>query len=296
MNALLLLLACNGGSKAPPVSVNDSCVAASFGYDDPSDDAKAGLDRTNCYRAIMGLASAQLEPHLDVASQNHAEYMATNGVITHQEDDDLDDYSGEWVWDRAENAGYEWPNGTVMMETVSVGYGPEAAVDGWVNSVYHRLPFTSPELVETGFGQEDRYSSMTFVAPFPYTKATSVLYPVDGQVDVPTAFNSDQEVPDPAPDATYVGPPITVSVGATSMPGTDQNPFNLQLSEASLEGPDGEVGLITLLPDDDPNLLYGLALIPEEPLSPDSEYTLKIAYTWAGGDEDLETTFTTGAE
>ena len=179
---------------------------------------------------------------------------------------------------------------------MSYGYGPEGAVDGWMNSVYHRLPFTSPEVIETGFGQEDRYASMTFVTPYPYTADAAVLYPVDGQQDVPVRFNSDEEVPDPAPDQGYVGPPITVTVGATTTPGTDQNPFVLVLRSAALTGPDGDVELIELVPDDDASLFNAVALIPVEPLTGDSDYSVEVKVTWAGNEETLTGTFHTLAE
>lgn len=291
----LLLLACNDGSKASPVSVDDSCRTFSFGDDSASQDQRDGLERANCYRGAMGLDAMELGPALDLAAQHHAEYMDTNGVITHEEDRDAEGYTGQWPWDRAESAGYDWKTGAIS-EVVSYGYGPDGAVDGWMNSVYHRIPFTSPEVIVTGFGQEKRYSSMTFVTPYPYAEDSAVLYPVDGQIDVPTRFNSDEEVPDPAPDDTYVGPPITVTVGATSTPGTSQNPFVLVLREASLSGPDGDVELIELVPDDDPYLLQAVALVPVEPLAPGSDYEVEVKITWSGGQETINSTFRTAEE
>lgn len=296
MLTLLTLLACNGGgSKVPPVSVDESCRTLDFGDDGASDDQRAGLERSNCYRGALGLDSMTLNPALDIAAQNHAEYMASNAEITHEEDRDGEGYTGQWPWDRAEAAGYDWTTGAIS-EVVSYGYGPEGAVDGWMNSVYHRIPFTSPEVIETGFGQLDRYASMTFVTPYPYSEAAAVLYPVNGQVDVPTRFNSDEEAPDPAPDAGYVGPPITVTVGASTAPGTDQNPFVLVLRSASLVGPDGDVDFIELVPDDDPYLLQAVALVPTEPLAPDSDYEVEIKITWAGNEETLTGIFHTVAE
>lgn len=294
---LLALIACGEkGSDAPPVSVDESCRTLDFGYTDPSDDAMAALERTNCYRRVMGLAEAVLEPSLDIAAQNHAEYMALNGELSHEEDRDAEGYTGQWVWDRAENAGYDWPNNTLMSEVVSFGYGPAAAVDGWMNSVYHRIPFTSPEIRETGFGQQDRYSSMAFVTGYTLDEGQAVLYPVDGQYDVPLRFNSDEEVPDPAPDASYVGPPITVTVGGTTAPGTDTNPFVLVLRGASLSGPSGEVELITLTPDTDPYLYQAVALLPAEPLEPGATYEVEVEVSWAGGEDTLYAAFETVSE
>lgn len=292
MILILALIGCGRDrDRASPVSVEDACETLEYGYDTPSDDARAALERTNCYRNLLGVNRAVLQPHLDVAAQSHAEYMVANQELTHEEDRDADGYAGEWVWDRAENAGYDWPANTIMGEVVSFGYGPEGAVDGWMNSVYHRIPFTVPELVETGFGQEERYSAMTFVYPYLYEGIDAVIYPVDGQVDVPARFNSDEEWPDPAPDQSFVGPPITVTVGSTGAPGADTNPYVLVLRSARLEGPDGEVDLLTLTPDDDPYLFQAVALVPSEPLEPGAEYEVEVS--WQGGEETLFAAFTT---
>lgn len=291
--ALLALVGCGGRDKATPVSVDDSCRTLDYGYDNPSEDARAGLDRTNCYRVLMGLSRPELEPSLDLASQHHAEYMAANDLITHEESRSDEGYTGQWVWDRAEQAGYDWPNNTLMSEVVSFGYGPGAAVDGWMNSVYHRIPFSTPDIVNVGFGQDDRYSAMAFVTEFQSDEPKAVLYPVDGQFDVPARFNSDEEVPDPAPDASYVGPPITVTVSAGSAPGTDSNPYVLVLRDAKLTGPDGEVELIELTPDNDPYMYYAIALIPAEPLQEGAEYEVEVDVTWVDGDETLYAAFQT---
>ncbi len=294
--ALSALIGCGGPEKADPVSVDESCKTLDFGYDDPSEDARLGLERTNCYRNLMGLGLAVLEPSLDISAQNHAEYMATNQTLTHEEDRDAEGYTGDQVWDRAEGAGYDWPNNTLMSEVVSFGYGPEAAVDGWVNSVYHRIPFTAPEIVETGFGQDGRYSSMSFVTEYTVDDSKAVLYPVNGQIDVPARFNSDEEIPDPAPDQGYVGPPITVTVTGSTDPGTDTNPYVLVLRSASLTGPDGEVELITLTPDDDPYLFQAIALIPAEPLQAGAEYEVEVDVTWSDGEESLYAAFQTASD
>lgn len=296
MITLLLMLACNGGgSKATPVWVDESCRTLDIGDDGASDDQRAGLERANCYRGALGLDNLTLHPALNIAAQQHAEYMANNAELTHEEDRDAEGYTGQWPWDRAEAAGYDWVTGSIS-EVVSYGYGPEGAVDGWMNSVYHRIPFTSPEVIETGFGLQDRYASMTFVSPFPYAEDSAVLYPADGQQDVPLRFDSDTEVPDPAPDAGTVGSPITVTVGASTAPGTDQNPFVLVLRSASLSGPDGDVELIELVPDDDAGLFNTVALLPAEPLTADSDYTVEAKITWAGNEETVTGTFHTIAD
>ena len=91
-----------GCSKAAPSSVDIMCETEDFGYGSPSDDAKLGLDRTNCYRNLMALSHGVLDPLLDAATQSHAEYMATHNTMTHGEDSSKAGYTGDQVWDRIE--------------------------------------------------------------------------------------------------------------------------------------------------------------------------------------------------
>ena len=67
----------------------------------------AALEHANCYRLDMGLPSGSLDPVLDDATQAHAEYMLENGVLDHQEVADNPGFTGEWVWDRMEAAGFD---------------------------------------------------------------------------------------------------------------------------------------------------------------------------------------------
>lgn len=295
----LLLLACAGGddkTEAQARSVDAACVDTDPGDPDASADQIAGLDRGNCYRALMGLDPGVLEARLDAASQAHTDYMKSNNTLTHQETAGKTGYTGEWVWDRAEAEGYPFTGGMSMGEVVAYGSDPAGSVDGWMNSVYHRLPFASPEWREAGFGQTGLYSGMTVVTPWPDSGDSAILYPVDGQLDVPFRFDSDGEFPDPAPDAGMVGPPITVTVGSADTTRSTQNPYDLQLLDASLEGPDGAVDLISLTPDDDPYMVYGVAVVPTAPLSPGAEYTVSMTVSWTGGEETLEGSFTTAEE
>lgn len=293
---LAMLIACDGDkSEATPLSVDDACPEVDdYGDDDASDDAKAAFDRSACYRELLGLNLGELDARLNASAQAHADYMKSKNTLDHQESDSGNaNYTGEWVWDRAEAAGYAFTAGMAMAETLSYGTEPADSVDGWMNSVYHRIPFTMSEWTAVGYGQTGMYSAMTFVTPYPDPQDIAVIYPIDGQIDVPAIFNSDEEWPDPAPDTSMVGPPITVTVGSTSGTSSYTNPYDLQLDGASLEGPDGEIALIELVPDEDPYLGYAVALVPEEPLEYGATYTAEVSVSWSGGEETLTATFTT---
>jgi hypothetical protein len=282
------------GCAADKVATGLPCGTVDLGYASPEEFAVEALDRSNCYRDWMGLEAGILDPLLDDASQSHAEYMAGNEAMTHQQDSGLPGFTGEWVWDRVETAGFDYVPGLGISEVVAHGYGPAAAVDAWVASVYHRIPFTSPYWNSVGFGLSGDFTAMTFITPFPHGARTAVIYPTDGQVDVVPTFDSDWEVPDPAPDRGVVGMPITVTVADDVMEGDGQNPYNLQLVAGTLIGSDGmEVEVRLSDPSEDSHLYQMALMLPLEPLESRTEYEAVMTIEWNGQSETLNTTFVT---
>jgi hypothetical protein len=282
---------CASGDK-----VGDTTLVCTddVGYARASLEARQGLDRANCYRLGMGLEPGSLSAQLDAATQAHAEYMAVNQIMTHQEESGMAGYSGDWVWDRIDTVGYDCCVGQMVSEVVAVGHDPAGAVDAWVQSVYHRLPFTLPHWIEVGVGQADDYSAMTFMTPFPSGPRDAVIYPSDGQTGVPSTFNSDWESPDPAPDLGVVGTPITVTVSDEVVGVDDLDPHELRLISASLKGPGGaSVEVMNSDPQSDTNLMQMAVMLPVSPLQAGAVYVATMTVEWSGETETLIAEFTT---
>lgn len=281
---------CFGPGEWTDIDVDDACELSEVGYDGASDDAIEALDRANCHRRMLGLEAGVLDERLDDASQAHAEYMAGTGVIGHAEDSGTAGYTGDQVWDRIAAAGYDDQAGTSISEVVAQGPGAADVVDLWIDSVYHRAPFTAPEWIATGFGLAGEFSAMAFVMPYPQGSDSAVVYPANGQVNVPFAFDSDTESPDPAPSHGVVGYPVTVSVSSSS-------PENgLELVRGELRGPSGRLDVLELEPQRDDGLYDMVALVPVEPLEPDAAYDAEIRVRWNGRDETLLVHFETTGE
>ncbi len=294
MHILLLLAGC--GNTEADSGVAAACDAAYYGYACPSADAMVALDQINSYRALMGLSEITLEPRLDTAAQAHADYMLTNDALTHQESSSASGFTGEWVWDRIEAEGYPLEQGRVWMEVISYGLDPAGAIDGWIGTVYHRIPFTTPEVLEVGFGQAADYSALAIVVPFPDIERRAVLYPADGQTDVPRSFDSDTESPDPAPSHGTVGYPISVSVAAPIGMVSLDNPYALELLSAEVVGPDGALELLLLDPSTDKTMFNMAAVMPVEPLEGGTTYTVSMTVTYGGEEETLTGSFVTSAQ
>ena len=275
-------------------SIDEACDALGPGYGSATDDAVEAIDRTNCYRNLMGLSRGMLDPDLDAASQMHADYMDRHDTLTHWEDPSRPLYTGEWVWDRMEAAGYPVAPGQSWSEVVASGTTPAEAVDLWIGSVYHRIPFTMPYWLDAGFGQTGDFSSMSFVTPFPDGPRTAVMFPADGQDEVPTSFNSDTEVPDPAPSHGVVGYPVTVTAVASSVGSDWSNPYNVELVDAELVGPNGDlVDCLLSDPSTDDHLYVMATMLPVSPLQSESVYTATMTVRWGGSEETFVATFRT---
>jgi len=289
----VVLLGCSSGDKGEftPLSCTDD-----FGDESASDDQRVGLDAANCYRALMGLEPGVLGERINAATQSHAEYMSSAGAISHQQTQGRPGYTGEWVWDRIAAEGRPIAGGEMVSEVVSSGYGPAAAVDGWMQTVYHRMPFTLPLWTEIGFGQAGSYSSMTFVSEFPDGPRQGIIYPVNGQTDVSPSFQSDWEWPDPAPDHGEVGIPITVTVADEAMGGDDNDPYDTRLVYAVLMDESGtELEVLLGDPAEDEYLYQMAMMIPVEPLTPGASYVATMIVSWMGEEETFTSTFTTAA-
>jgi len=267
-----------------------------IGYADASQKAIEGLNAANCYRELMGLDLGVLDPHLDNASRNHAEYMARQAAISHHQIDGEPGFTGQWVRDRIVESGYDYGPGKSVSEVVAYGHSPVESVDAWINSVYHRIPFTLPSWLALGFGHVELYTSMTLVSVWPDGVRTAVIYPANGQTGVNPSFDSDSEMPDPAPDHGLVGTPITVTVADVSISGSETNPYSLRLVEAEFSRLGGEpIEALLSDPSTDDALSQMAVILPVAPLDPGEQYTAKMVVEWGGSAQTLTTVFTTGS-
>lgn len=260
----------------------------------PGPEARLALELINRYRAAAGLPPVTYDPALGAAAQAHAEYLAANPdqwePSAHGETPGSPGFTGLRPVDRAAANGYRGGVGEIIHFA-----GPaEAAVDGWLQTLYHRLPLLSPNTVALGYGvaasADGRYVNVLDYGVVPLSggrdggtapsspgpsSATaapgSVAWPHPGQTGVPTHWDG-REVPDPFllhPGVTGpVGYPITLT-----FPGPVRS---LRLTEASLHGPDGAVSVLRFDPVSDDRLADTVALIPAEPLRPRSRYTVRM--------------------
>ena len=244
-----------------------------------SDARKQGLDRVNSFRATLGLPSLAESAPLSQAALAHAYFWlfnfgqaAVTDVGVHAEDPALPGAIGADSLARAQHFGY---TGSRTAEDISHAYLPVAAVDHWVDAVFHRLTIGDPEAATAGYGEVQVGTLSIQVLDVGLDAASThgpVVYPAPDQGNVPNAFLGN-EIPDPAPNARYpTGYPITIEVGSGS---------TIKVESAQLLGPDGKAvagyGV-------DPAQLGAnqWGVLPQDPLAAGGRYTFTFNGTIDG--------------
>lgn len=254
-------------------------------------DAESALAQVNAVRARAGLAAVKLDDRLDAVAAAHSYYWLFNqarpsqkGLGIHTETPGTPGFSGATVYERGTQFG--WHDGP-MGEDITHRGSPVAAVTDWVDSVYHRFPILRPDLRVIGFADADMaglpIEDMEFGFAPSSVGARPVVYPADGQANVPASFD-DNELPDPVPTGgpRVTGYPITVTFDRYS---------SVQVSSFTLSGPRGPVGYVFTLPPGD-STENSASLLPGAPLVAGAKYTVHIVATVDGADYNRTWSFT----
>ena len=244
-------------------------------------DRQAALDAVNAYRQQAGVLALTADPALAEAAEEHAWYTIFNfgqpsevGLGIHTEDPSLPGFTGANFLQRDRAAGYPGGRGSEVINHV---YTPPAAVEVWIDSVYHRFPLLDRETQAVGYGEAQigiLAAAVMDVGIGDPTKAQPVVFPAAGARDVPAGFVG-HETPDPAPAGTQypVGYPVTLTVGSAST-------FSVQSSRL-LTADGNEVTGFTLLPGRQVDA-GEWCFMAQEPLRPGAAYTAEVTGTLDG--------------
>ncbi|MEI8257626.1 MAG: CAP domain-containing protein, partial [Deltaproteobacteria bacterium] len=221
--ALLFAPACGPPGPAADASVcTNPCSCAERGPPDFSReglgtpaagaDARqlAALVRTNHWRTAAGIAPMNGDAQIQSAAAAHAQLMATTSQSqcwpgVHNETAGCPGFTGQGPGDRMTAAGYQW---SMAGEVINWESSPQSAIDGWMWTVYHRLPFMDYEYTDSGYAYADgpfggrpaTHNVMDFGAPrspHPTTPTHPVVFPVPGLTAVPPSFQGWLEGPTP---------------------------------------------------------------------------------------------------
>jgi uncharacterized protein YkwD len=248
--------------------------------------ARAVLEQVKGYRKEAGLEPVALDAALTKNCQAHADYLARNagdpgiqGLGAHDEDPKLPGYSV---------AGHQ----AGRASDIYFGPDPEAAVDFWMASLFHRVPLLAPELKRIGYAVAGAGGERVAVLNVHsgHGIGRPVFCPADGQKDVPLAYHPGER-PDPIPESKgkKAGYPISVGFPAGAA---------VKDAAAKLLDADGkEVSIWLSSPEQsvDTGLQRNTAcLVAQEPLRPKTTYTVTVRARLDGEEWKKTWSFTTG--
>ncbi|MGZ7445082.1 CAP domain-containing protein [Paenibacillus sp. TH7-28] len=199
--ALLLLL--TGWFGGGAFGAAPHAYAADRGESGYTRDQLEALDFLNEVRAKIGVQPVTLNPVITQAAEAHAKYYNANkedhpGIDAHSEKEGNEGFTGASVTERIRAAGWS-SGGSAFGEVMHFKQNSStSAVQGWLNSAYHRDIILSPQFSEIGIGLVDGTAVGDVGGSiFASTNPGGIsVYPYDGQTGVPAGFYGN-EIPNP---------------------------------------------------------------------------------------------------
>ena len=252
-------------TASPTASVTVSSLA---------DDASEMLRVHNALRAAVGAPAVRADDRVTMAAQRHAEYLARNDALGHDEVPGSPGFSGVFVRDRLAVPGLSDANASEV--ATSFSSGTDGVRSLWVLP-YHRLGLMHPQAVVAGWGHAEIAGRTITVGVIVYDFAASapdrVRAPAPDQRVAGTY--SGEEIPDvlPAGASRPVGYPIMVVYSTARA-------VDLRTARVTqVGGPDFAYHVVPQLYERD----Y-VAVIPAAPLVPGARYRVRLELTVAGAE------------
>src|SRR5712692_8036981 len=117
-----------------------------------ANDATEMLRVHNDLRVMVGAPAVRADERVTIAAQRHAEYLARNDALGHDETPGAPGFSGVFVRDRLAAQGYT--DTTASEVATSFSSGTEGVRSLWVLP-YHRLGLMHPHAIVAGWGHAE---------------------------------------------------------------------------------------------------------------------------------------------
>jgi uncharacterized protein YkwD len=248
-----------------------------------ANDAAEMLRVHNELRAAVGAPGLRPDQRVTTAAQRHAEYLAQNNALGHDETAGAPGFTGASVRDRLTAQGYT--DATASEVATSFSNGTDGVRSLWVLP-YHRLGMMHPHAVVAGWGHAASGGRQVTVGVIVYDFSA----PAPDRVRTPAVDQrvagtySGEETPDvvPAGAARPVGYPIMIVYAGA-------RPVDLRTARVTdASGRDFAYHVVPQLYERD----Y-VAIIPAAPLASGSRYRVRLELTVAGSDVTEEWEFET---
>lgn len=260
-----------------------------------------GRNWLNYRRGLAGLSTLTQNGNIDTAAQAHSDYQKLNDTVDHGETLGKPGYTGARLEDRLAAGGYVLIRPWVVGEVISATSNNSGVymAEELITAIYHRFVIFEPKFREIGAGAARTSSNYNyFTADFGSTNGLGAglghgnvaAWPYSGQLNVPTNFFSDNELPDPMPAPTYgneVGYPISV-----------QGDINLKMTVQQFtvrqHGAAADVAVRLMMPNENAEVpVNAAAIIPLAPLKAATMYDVTFIGTSDSAAVNKSWSFTT---
>lgn len=253
---------------------DEACRDNVAGGSNATDGAVELFGRVDCYRRFVGVDRARLNPRITEAVENHANYLEINDVLSDPDAAwELETfgefgYTGRSAYDRLVDTDYlveDFGANVFVWEVLSEvdrGRTYREVADEWMHNPFVRDVFLAPAWEGAGYaefpflnpydGQEITVSYMNVVLLHPSGAhaSTPVVYPADGQLDVPLSWENPYLFePKLAGTPEFGGFPITFTFGSSVEVGATINALGVQVHSSTIMAGLEEVPHVVLLPD-----------------------------------------------
>lgn len=246
-------------------------------------DASEMLRVHNELRAAIGAPAVRVDDRVTAAAQRHAEYLARNRIIGHEETPGQPAFTGATVRDRLAAQGY--PDATASEVATAFSSGVDGVRSLWVLP-YHRLGLMHPHAVIAGWGHADieGRAATVGVLVFDFASAAPDRVRSPGADQRVAGSWAGEETPDalPAGVAKPVGYPIMVVYGAARP---------VELRAARLTDATGRELAHHVIPQIYERDYAGI--VPASPLAAGQRYRVRLDLVVAGQDVTDEWEFAT---
>jgi len=196
-------------------------------------DQVEAVERANWHRYHSGLPPLDMIEAINLACQAHCDYYVLHidnykaGFSPHNENPAWSEgFTGQAPWDRMGYFGYH----AGASEVIAYTNNAKLAVDGWMNTLYHRIPFMDAGLTACGYGgagsggwsDSSKIDTMDFglenAQGNTYTGPDlEGIYPPPGSSGIPPSFDGLESPQPPAPPTGYPsGTIISVTWSSTA--------------------------------------------------------------------------------
>jgi uncharacterized protein YkwD len=274
-------------SVVHPIDVGPLDRLTIEGIPEPATGASATQVEANNYlnsiRIEVGVAVAVQHDALNAAAQAHADYYAGHAgkyasaqLSPHSENAEwADGFSGASVGDRCAHHG--WDGGWSLWEVMHFISNPTGAIDGWLDSLYHRIPLIHPNTERWGYGMSQGDTGCD-VIDGSYGKA---LIPVPARWPLPEHTirhrwegNESPQPPLAEGESYPSGPIVTITYPKGTV---------LKLNKATLTDQTGNIVPAQVqTPENDSWLSETWALYAYSPLQTGEAYTVTFVGSVAG--------------